>query len=292
MIRSMTGFGRGEAGLDGYHLTVEIKSVNHRFSEIVIRSPRSLNIWEDRVRKMIQEKVQRGRIEVYINLAEGQAGKRMVKVDKDIALSYDKTLREVASELHSPYETDIYRLASLPEVISIEEPELDLEQMWGFFRPALEEALEELIHMRSIEGQKLLEDLTARISTLEGDINRIAGRSGGVVADYQTRLRERIQSLLGEIPLNEDRLANEVAIFADRASITEEIVRFNSHLLQCRQAFKSEEAIGRKLDFLLQELNREINTIGSKGNDLEIAQIVVTVKSELEKVREQIQNIE
>ena len=237
MIRSMTGFGRGEAGLDGYHLTVEIKSVNHRFSEIVIRSPRSLNIWEDRVRKMIQEKVQRGRIEVYINLAEGQAGKRMVKVDKDIALSYDKTLREVASELHSPYETDIYRLASLPEVISIEEPELDLEQMWGFFRPALEEALEELIHMRSIEGQKLLEDLTARISTLEGDINRIAGRSGGVVADYQTRLRERIQSLLGEIPLNEDRLANEVAIFGDRASITEEIVRFKSHLLLCWQAF-------------------------------------------------------
>lgn len=292
MIKSMTGFGRGEAGQDGYHLMVEMKAVNHRFLETVVKLPRSLNSFEEKVRKIIQAEVQRGRIEVFVNLMEGQAGKRIVKVDKDIALSYDKTLRELASALHSGYETDVYRLAGLPEVITVEDPEPDLEKMWAACHQALTQALKELIHMRRIEGQKLWEDLTARISLLEQAIKQIGARSGSVVSDYQSRLNERITALLGEVPVDETRLANEVAVFADRASITEEVVRFSSHLLQCRQAFKSDEPVGRRIDFLLQELNREINTIGSKANDLEITQVVVTVKSELEKIREQVQNIE
>ena len=292
MAMSMTGFGRGEAKGYGYQFTVELKAVNHRFLEIAVRLPRTFLAFEEKIKKVIQEKVQRGRIDVFLNIAETEEKRRLVKVDKDLALSYDKSLKDLALALETVYETDIYRLASLPEVLSVEEPEIDLDSLWEVCAQALTEAAASLIEMRQDEGERLTKDLFGRLDTLTGYIKDIAGRADGVAADYQARLRERVQVLLGEPILDETRLANEVAFFADRASITEEIVRFRSHLGQCRQTLRSAEAGGRKLDFLLQELNREINTIGSKSNDLTIAQIVVAVKSELEKVREQIQNME
>lgn len=292
MANSMTGFGRGEASGDGYHFTVELKSVNHRFLEVVVRLPKIYGIFEDRIRKTIQQNVRRGRIEVYLNITETEEKKRLVKVDKDLALSYDKTLKELAAVLDTVYQPDVFRLASLPEVLVIEEPEIDLESIWEVCSQALALALDGFTAMRRTEGGKLSEDILSRLDLLAAEITKIAARSDQVVIDYQNRLQERIQVLIGEAVVDEARMANEVAIFAERASITEELVRLDSHLMQCRLAFNNDEALGRKLDFMIQEMNREINTIGSKANDLAISQTVVILKSELEKVREQIQNIE
>jgi uncharacterized protein (TIGR00255 family) len=288
----MTGFGRGEASGNGYHFTIELKSVNHRFLEIIVRLPKIYGVFEDRIRKIIQQNVKRGRIEVYLNITETQEKKRLVKVDKDLALSYDKTLKELAAVLDTVYKPDVFRLASLPEVLVIEEPEIDLESIWEVCSQALALALDGFMTMRRIEGKKLSEDILSRLDLLSAEIEKIAVRSDQVVIDYQKRLQERIQILIGEAVVDEARIANEVAVFAERASITEELVRLDSHLMQSRLAFNNDEVLGRKLDFMIQEMNREINTIGSKANDLLISQIVVILKSELEKVREQIQNIE
>lgn len=288
----MTGFGRGEASGNGYQFSVELKSVNHRFLEIIVRSPRNLIGFEERIRKTLQEKFQRGRIEVHINVVETEEKMRLVKVDKDLALSYDKTLKDLALALHTAYEADIYRLVTLPEILSVEEPEIDLDTLWGTCAEALLKASDGFGQMRRIEGEKLTIDLLQRLDLITEYLQKIAERAPYVVTDYQERLQERLQTLLGEVELDEVRLANEVVFFADRASITEELVRFDSHLAQSREALRSFDPVGRKLDFLVQEMNREINTIGSKANDLRIGQQVVNVKSELEKVREQIQNLE
>jgi uncharacterized protein (TIGR00255 family) len=293
MANSMTGFGRGEGSGYGYHFTVELKAVNHRFFEASVRLPRNLNMFEEKIRKILQGKIQRGRIDVFINVKETEEKKRLVKVDKDLALSYDKTLKELAIALNTSYATDIYRLAALPEVFSVEDPETDFELLWEPLSQALDEALNGFIQMRQVEGERLAEDLAARLHTIMRAKDAVAGYSDTVVADYQNRLRERIQVLLSENAiLDEARLANEVAFFADRVSITEELVRLQSHIDQAQEALKSSEAVGRKLDFLVQEMNREINTIGSKANNLNIAQLVVQMKSELEKIREQVQNLE
>jgi uncharacterized protein (TIGR00255 family) len=292
MANSMTGFGRGDASGNGYHFTIELKSVNHRFLEVVVRLPKIFGVFEDRIRKIIRQNVTRGRIEVYLNTTETQEKKRLVKVDKDLALSYDKTLKELAEVLDTAYQPDVFRLASLPEVLVIEEPEIDLESIWEVCSQALALAIDGFMAMRRIEGRKLSEDILSRLNLLSAEIEKITARSDQVVIDYQKRLKERIQILIGEAVADEARIANEVAVFAERSSITEELVRLDSHLMQSRLAFDNEEALGRKLDFMIQEMNREINTIGSKANDLVISQIVVIIKSELEKVREQIQNIE
>lgn len=292
MANSMTGFGRGQASENGYQFSIELKSVNHRFLEIVVRTPRNLMSFEERIRKMLQGKFLRGRIEVFVNVAETEARKRLVKVDKELALSYDKSLKDLALTLNTEYEVDIYRLMTLPEVLSVEEPELELEDLWKTCAEALAKAAEGFGQMRRTEGEKLTIDLLQRLDLITEFLRTIAERAPNVVTDYQERLQDRIQTLLGEVELDAARLANEVVYFAERTSITEELVRFDSHVAQCREALRSSEPVGRKLDFLVQELNREINTIGSKSNDLEIGQLVVSVKSELEKIREQIQNIE
>lgn len=293
MVNSMTGFGRGEASGHGYHFTVELKAVNHRFFEVSVRMPRNLNVLEERIRKILQGKIQRGRIDVFVNAKENEEKKRLAKLDKDLALSYDKTLKELAIALKTPYETDIYRLAALPEVFSVEDPETDFELLWEPLSRAVTDALHGFVQMRQVEGERLAEDLLNRLHTIMEAKDEIAGYSETVVADYQSRLQERIQVLLGDNAiLDEARLANEVAFFADRVSITEELVRLQSHSDQCQKALKSTEAVGRKLDFLVQEMNREINTIGSKANNLNISQLVVQMKSELEKIREQVQNLE
>jgi|SRR5680860_42742 len=292
MANSMTGFGRGEASGRAYQFHIELKSVNHRFLEIVVRTPRHLNAFEEQIRKMLQGRFQRGRIEVHVNVVETEGMKRLVKVDKDLAMSYDKTLKDLALDLHTAYETDIYRLVTFPEVLSVVEPEIDLDTLWGTCAEALGIASNGFGQMRRIEGEKLTSDLLIRLNLITEYLQRIAERAPYVVTDYQERLQDRMQTLLGEVEVDGIRLANEVVYFADRASITEELVRFDSHLAQSREALKSREPVGRKLDFLVQEMNREINTIGSKANDLKIGEQVVSVKSELEKVREQIQNLE
>lgn len=216
-----------------------------------------------------------------------------MKVDKELALSYDKTLKELALALKTPYETDIYRLVTLPEVLDVEDEEIDLEHIWEILSSAVNEALNGYNTMRQVEGEKLIHDLLKRLDRISTIKDQISTFSDSMVSDYQGRLRDRIQLLLSEnTVLDEARLANEVAIFADRVSITEELVRLQSHLDQGSHTLQGIEPVGRKLDFLVQEMNREINTIGSKANNINIAQLVVEVKSELEKIREQIQNLE
>ena len=292
MANSMTGFGRSEASGSGYQFSIELKAVNHRFLEIMVRTPRNFSSFEERIRKTLQDKFQRGRIEVHVNVVETEERKRLVKVDNDLALSYDKTLKDLALTLHTAYETDIYRLVSFPEVLSVVEPEIDLDALWATCAKALVKATDGFGQMRCSEGEKLTIDLLQRLDLIADYLHAIAERAPYVVTDYQARLQDRIQTLLGEVELDATRLTNEVVYFADRASITEELVRFDSHLAQGRDALRSNDPVGRKLDFLVQEMNREINTIGSKANDLKIGQQVVSVKSELEKVREQIQNLE
>jgi len=292
MAKSMTGFGRGEASGSGYQFSIELRSVNHRFLEIMVRTPRNFSSFEEPIRKTLQDKFQRGRIEVHVNVVETAERKSSVKVDNDLALSYDKILKDLALTLHTTYETDIYRLVTFPEILSVVEPKTDLDALWGTCAEALRIASDGFGQMRCIEGEKLTTDLLQRLDLIAEYLHLIADRAPSVVTDYQGRLQERIQTLLGEVELDGTRLANEVAYFADRASITEELVRFDSHLAQGRNALRSNDSVGRRLDFLVQEMNREINTIGSKANDLKIGQQVVNVKSELEKVREQIQNLE
>jgi len=288
----MTGFGRGEQIGLGYHFSVEIKSINHRYQEVIVKIPRNFNPLEERVRKAVQEKTQRGRIEVYVNAKETEDKKRFVKVDKELALSYDMSLKELAQSLNTTYITDIYRLVSLPEILSLEEQETDIEAIWPYLETAVHEALAQLVAMRRNEGEKLARDLLQRLEELRDLIDQIKQRAPLVVSEYQEKLRQRLAAMLIDTALDENRLLMEVALFADRASITEELVRLESHIEQFAEALQQQQPVGRKLDFLVQEMNRETNTIGSKANDLVISRLVVEGKSQLEKIREQVQNIE
>ena len=292
MVKSMTGFGRAEAKGLGYSFSIEMKSVNHRYLEVMVKLPRFFNALEDNIRKTIQNIIQRGRIEVYINVKETEEKKRLVKVDKELALSYDNSLKELAQALGTVYQADVYRLSSLPDVLNVEEEELDIEAFWVVLEKGLNDALENLIRMRRDEGNRLADDVDNRLGMLHKQVQDIAERAPQVVSDYRERLNYKLNLMLTDSVIDENRLAMEVVLFADRAAIDEELVRLESHLEQFRQALTATESIGRKLDFLVQELNREINTIGSKANDLVISRIVVEAKSEMEKIREQIQNIE
>ncbi|UWG96081.1 YicC family protein [Dehalobacter sp. DCM] len=292
MANSMTGFGRGEAKGCGYQISVEIKTVNNRFLEVVVKLPRNLNSIEERFRKAVQEKVQRGRADIYINIKETEEKKRLVKVDKDLVLSYDNSLKELANLLNTEYKCDLFSLVTLPEVLNVENEETSADDLWPFLESALKEAIDRLVCMRRDEGNRLTSDLLKRIDDLAGLVDQITLRAPKVVVEYQEKLRDRLSTLLADTAIEETRFITEVAIFADRASIEEELVRLRSHFVQFRDAFAASEPIGRKLDFLVQEMNREINTIGSKANDMEISRIVVQGKSDLEKIREQVQNIE
>ncbi len=292
LVRSMTGFGRGEASGDVGRVTVEVKAVNHRFSEVVFRMPRQFSGLEERVRKLVLGKVSRGRFEVYVAW-EPSAEARAVKVDKDLALAYYNALRQLAGEIGSNQELSLDTLARLPEVLSLQEGELTDDEIWALLEPALEQAMAGLIAMREREGALLAADLAERIDRIEAFRSAAAARAPVVVEEYRQRLTRRLEELLPPTnPVDPQRLAQEVALFADRADITEEIQRLASHIDQFRQALRSDEAVGRKLDFLVQELGREINTIASKANDAALTAAVVAAKSELEKIREQVQNLE
>ncbi|MGI6065362.1 MAG: YicC/YloC family endoribonuclease [Bacillota bacterium] len=292
MVRSMTGYGRGEAISNNNYITVEAKSVNHRFLEVVVRMPKQLLPLEERIKKLAQEKVNRGRLDIFISLEENEEKKRLVKVDKELGLAYYNALRELAGIWGIAEDFDLMHMSSLPGLLTLENDEEDLEALWPGVNTALTSAMDALVGMRTLEGEKLAEDLLKRKENIAAFVSLIEERSPLVVREYQERLTQRIQELLGEVQIDEIRLANEVAFFADRASITEELVRLNSHLEQMSQILRQDDVVGRKLDFLGQEMNREINTIGSKANDLAIGRLVVEVKSELEKVREQVQNLE
>ncbi|HXF82202.1 MAG TPA: YicC/YloC family endoribonuclease [bacterium] len=293
MIRSMTGYGRAETATTFGRFTVEMRSVNHRFAEILVRLPRDLAPLEDRVRAAAQARIQRGRLEVTVAREDRAIRPKAVRADLELAAGYAQALRELAAVLGLAEGISLSQVAAFPDVVRVEEAKDDLEALWPQLQPAVEAAAADLVAMREAEGRRLAEDLASRLQRLDELSGVVEARSRQAVADYVARLRERIRQLLGEIPLDEHRLAAEVAIFAERADVTEEVTRLRSHIAQFREILTmAEGAVGRRLEFVLQEMGREVNTTGAKANDLEIARAVIAMKGELESMREQIQNVE
>jgi len=299
LLKSMTGFGRGKYEEDNFSIVIEIKSVNHRFNEVAIRSPHFLNGLEDRIRKTITTAVSRGRMDVFITAVYTSADAYKVTVDKPLAAAYHKALLELgqvigAENLTFNYQAEVMHLSRLPDVLTVQEGDFDVEAYWPKVKQALDEALSMLITMRETEGSNIGTDFVKRADLIEEKLGLVEARSPQVVQEYEAKLQERLTKLLQDnnLKADPDRLLQEVAIFADRTSITEECVRLHSHLKQFRGILQVPEPVGRKLDFLIQEFNREANTIASKCSDCHIAQIVVEMKAEIEKIREQIQNIE
>ena len=292
MIKSMTGFGCGEISNEKVKINVEMKSVNHRYCEIVLRMPRSLNVLEERIKKVIQKKIARGRVEVYIKMELCGENRALVRADGELAASYIKALNELNRKLQLPGEFKVSKLLQLPGVFNLEEPEEDVEGWWPFLETTLNNALDGLMEMRIKEGKQLSDDVMARAGRISEMVVQIEQRSPVVVEEYRERLKQRLKDILEQGIVDPARLEGEVIIFAERSNIAEEIVRLDSHLAQLAGCLNSDASVGRKMDFLLQEMNREINTIASKASDLTINRLAVEVKSELEKIREQIQNME
>ncbi|MCL1918158.1 MAG: YicC family protein [Peptococcaceae bacterium] len=292
-VVSMTGFGAGRMSGQNSVFGVEMKGVNHRFLEIVVHMPREWIALEDRVKKLVRRFVRRGRVDVFITFQALSESGRTVKLDKGLALEYDSRLKEMASLLGVPYGANVEYLASCPDVLAVETKSADLEGFWPLLEGALKQAAEQFAGMRKTEGHSLAEDLWGKVGEMDGRLSVIATRAPEVVDEYRARLEQRLQQLAGEDPLMKDsRVAQEVALMADRMSIEEEVTRLRSHLGQFGKALGSGEAVGRRLDFLVQEMNRELNTVGAKAGDLLIAQCVVDAKSLVENIKEQIQNLE
>ena len=299
MLKSMTGFGRGQYEDENFSITVEMKTVNHRYNEVAIRLPRFLNPLEDKIRKTILKTVNRGRIDVFINADYTTSENCTLKVDKNLAAAYHKALQEVGAaigleELIINSAQEVMYLSRCQDVINVKEGFFDVETVWHKVEQAVNEALKNLVAMRETEGGNIYGDFIYRADLIAEKLTQIEARSPMVVEEYQAKLTDRLNNLLADhnITVEPERLLQEVAIFADRASITEEIVRLKSHIKQFKNIINSDQPVGRKLDFLIQEFNREANTIASKANDYTLAQIVVEIKAEIEKIREQIQNIE
>ncbi|MGE5380287.1 MAG: YicC/YloC family endoribonuclease [Methylocystaceae bacterium] len=292
MVMSMTGYGKGECLDMGYSVTVELKGVNHRYFDMGFRTARRYQGLEDRVRDMVKDSVSRGRVEISLNVEQTGEQTRDIKVDKELAIAYYMSLKDLADSLEISPDLSIIELFRLPDVFTLDEAEEDLDVIWAVAARALDAAVADFTQMRLREGRNLVADIKDRDLYIRQLVDTIEERSPQVVREYGERLRKRLADLLGDTTLDESRLAQEVALLADKASITEEIVRLRSHSLQLEDLLDSNQPVGRKCDFLIQEMFREINTIGSKANDLKISQLTVEVKAELEKIREQVQNIE
>lgn len=292
MIKSMTGYGNGSSELDGKVFTVEVRSVNHRYTDFNIKYPRIYSYAEDSVKKNAAEIIKRGKVDIFINVENKSAQSGVVKVDTGLAKGYLEGLALLAEELGINLEPKAADFLRLPDVFSVDRPEEDDEAILGAILTALAAALEAYDAMRRVEGESLAADMGERLAVIEALTARIEERAPMIVEEYRERIAARIKELTADIPFDEGRLLTEVAIFADKVNVNEEIVRLKSHIAQLRSMLMSDEPVGRKLDFLIQEMNREINTVGSKSNDLETARLVIDVKAEIEKLREQCQNVE
>lgn len=288
----MSGFGAGKVEREGYEVSVEIKTVNHRYLDFNVRMPRNLGKFEDDVRRAVSKKLSRGRVDVYINFANRHTGTQNVVLNETLLDAYLNKLHEMADSRKIKDDISVMQLARLPELLTVEEEHEDEEFLRQLLLDAVGEAADGLLKMREAEGKTLSEDMDGRLDTLLATTEMVEKRSGFVVEEYREKLKARITELLKEVALDENKLANEVAFYADRSSINEEVVRLKSHIQQMRKMMKEKEPQGRKLDFLIQELNREVNTIGSKSADIEIARAVIDAKAEIEKLREQVQNLE
>lgn len=291
MIRSMTGFGKAETDSPAGRITVEIKSVNHRYCETFVKLPRVLALMESDVKKRVAERLKRGKIEVYIQLEAGEHA-FVPAVNIGLARGYCEAFRFLKEELELADEVSLSLILSQKDVLAAPDSRTDSDDFRHTLLDTVSAAAERLENMRLEEGRALCDDLLSRRARLAELLESVAERAPVVVSDYAVKLRDRVAKLLEGTTPDEPRLAQEVAIMADRGDVTEELVRFRSHLAQLDAFLVEVEPVGRKLDFLLQEMNREVNTIGSKANDAQIAMLVVELKAEMEKIREQVQNIE
>jgi uncharacterized protein (TIGR00255 family) len=292
MIKSMTGFGKGQTATSEISLTVEIKSVNHRYGDITIKAPRFLMALEGLIRKRVGDRLKRGRIDVYINLESLVAGDKVPVLNRPLAESYLRLFTEMQKDCQLQGGVTLSLLASQRDVVTLQETDPAEEEVRRCLDRSLDLALDALERMRMAEGEATGRDMAARLTLLEELLASAQERAPLVPLEWRSKLQERLARLENKLELDPQRLAQEVALFADRCDISEELARFKSHLDQFRELFAAEEPVGRQMDFLVQELNRETNTMGSKSNDMELTRQVVAIKVELEKIREQVQNIE
>ncbi len=291
MIKSMTGYGKSNLTENNREYQIEIKSINHRYLDINVRMPKQLTYLEDEIKKIITSKIKRGKIEIYITYQNNSKEGINVKINKEIAEIYIKELKQLAQEQNIESKIEVIDIAKMPDVLNVTSNQDD-EKIKNEITKATQEATEGLIKMKQTEGAKIAEDIQQRLNNIKEKIKQISSKSTRLIEEYIVKLEKRIKEIYKTEIIDENRLAQEVVIYADKCSIEEEITRLNSHILQFETMLQTNEAIGKKLDFIIQEMNRETNTIGSKANNLEITNGVVDIKTELENIREQIQNIE
>ena len=294
MIRSMTGFGREQAVINGREIIAEIRSVNHKFFEFSSKLPRNYQYLEPKLKTMLKEKITRGKVELSLLVYNIDVKDTSVKVNEQVASQYIEAIRTIAPDLGITDDLSASDLFRIPDVFTVIKEETDEEQLWADISSVVGSALDKFIAMRETEGEKMKEDILSRANTILSVVGEIEERSPQTVAEYEQRLMERIKQTLAEndVKVDEQRVLTEVAVFADKVAVAEETVRLRSHFDQLSKFLEYDEPVGRKIDFIIQEMNRESNTIGSKVQDAILAHKVVDIKSEIEKIREQVQNIE
>ena len=291
MIKSMTGYGKATLSRENREYQIEIKSVNHRYLDMNIKMPRTISYLEEEVKKTIMTYVKRGKVDVFITFENNSTEGRKIQINKEIASVYIKELKKLAEEENILANIEVTEISKYPDVLSIQN-EQNEEKIKQELIEVTKQAVQKLVEMRSAEGSKMAQDLLQRVEEIQQNVTKISDQSTGLIQDYVVKLESRIKELLPNHEIDQNRLVQEVVIFADKCSVQEEITRLNSHIAQFKNFLQAEENIGKKLDFLIQEMNRETNTIGSKANCLEITNKVIDIKTQLENIREQIQNIE
>ena len=292
MIRSMTGYGSAKGVVDGLEISVELKSVNNRYLDTSVRLPRSFLFAEEMVKSRVQSHISRGKVDVFVNVDASQAGDMTVKVNEGLLKAYVEAIVHIGEEYGLPQEMTALSVSRFPDVLTVEKKDLDAEAISAGMREIVEQALNDFDAMRLREGEKLRDDVLNRLDTIRTLVRIVEERAPETVAEYRRRLEQKMAEVLGASNIDENRILAEAAIFADHIAVDEETVRLRSHMAQLDTMIRGNSPIGRKIDFLIQEFNREANTIGSKCQNSDIARVVVDLKSEIEKIREQIQNIE
>ncbi len=292
MIKSMTGFGRCEVQKDSRKFTVELKSVNHRYLDVNIRMPKKLNFFETAIRTLLKSYANRGKVDIFITYEDLSQTQVSVKYNAALAAEYMKYLKQMEEEFGLENDVRVSTLSRYPEVFTMEEQSEDEEELWNGLKEALEGAFTQFVETRKTEGENLKKDITSKLDFLSEQIGFIEERSPQIVAEYRAKLEDKMKELLADTQIEESRIASEVILFADKICTDEEVVRLKSHISHMRNTLEEKDEIGRKLDFIAQEMNREANTILSKANDIEVSDRAISLKTEIEKIREQIQNIE
>ncbi len=291
-MRSMTGYGRIQQTVNGMDITIEIKSVNHRYYEFTSRITRGYGFLEEKIKSYLQTRICRGKVDVYVEVQQIDEVCAEVAINHSLAQGYVNALRELAQRYDVRDDLSASLLARYPDILTVHKAQESEDKIWETIRPVLREATDRFVAMREAEGARLTSDIESRMKTILINVGKIEERSPRTVEEYKNRLVARINELIGQVQIDPQRILTEAAIFADRIAVAEETVRLRSHIAEMAEMMESNGGIGRKLDFIVQELNREANTIGSKAQDAEIAHLVIEMKGEIEKIREQVQNIE